>query len=261
MRSAAAFSILCAVCATCSPGLAASATFGDSVPLPRPRPAEAGPSNRSEVPAEPAAEAAPSECFMQLTAGLALATRLPAIAEPNGCDAPDVVRLEQVMLPTGRRVVVVPAATLRCTMATAIANWVRDDLAPQSEKLGAPLAGIENFDSYECRGQNRIAGAKLSEHGRANALDVRSLTLADGRRLELTDPEAPRNWREDVRRSACVRFTTVLGPGSDGFHENHVHVDSAERRNGYRLCQWDVRDPELAIPLPRERPFVKPKQL
>jgi hypothetical protein len=51
----------------------------------------------------------------------------------------------------------------------------------------------------------------------------------------------------------------VLGPGSDGFHEEHIHVDLAERRSGNRLCHWEVREPDAAIggspvPLPRPRP-------
>jgi hypothetical protein len=50
----------------------------------------------------------------------------------------------------------------------------------------------------------------------------------------------------------------VLGPASDGFHENHVHVDLAERRSGYRICQWAVRDASDLIPLPRERPADAP---
>jgi len=44
---------------------------------------------------------------------------------------------------------------------------------------------------------------------------------------------------------------TVLGPGSDGYHEEHIHLDLAERHNGYRICQWDVN---LPVPLPRPRP-------
>jgi hypothetical protein len=37
----------------------------------------------------------------------------------------------------------------------------------------------------------------------------------------------------------------VLGPGSDGYHEEHIHLDLAERRNGYKLCQWELREPPL----------------
>jgi hypothetical protein len=73
---------------------------------------------------------------------------------------------------------------------------------------------------------------------------------------------APKDLREDLRASACQRFTTVLGPGSDGHHEGHIHLDVAERRHGYRICQWDVREPpppaEVAevVPLPTPRPVI-----
>jgi hypothetical protein len=80
--------------------------------------------------------------------------------------------------------------------------------------------------------------------------------LNDGRRLEFTDPDVVKEFREGLRASACERFTTVLGPGSDGYHESHIHVDLAERRNGFKLCQWAVRD--NAIPLPRPRPPEAP---
>ena len=66
--------------------------------------------------------------------------------------------------------------------------------------------------------------------------------------------------RERLKASACARFTTVLGPASDGFHENHIHVDVMERRSGYRLCQWAVRDASDLIPLPRERPPEAPQR-
>ena len=90
-------------------------------------------------------------------------------------------------------------------------------------------------------------------------------TLADGRVIELTDMTVPKDLRESLRESACGRFTTVLGPGSDGYHEGHIHLDMAERRNGYRICQWEVREPppppstEIAIadvPLPTPRPAI-----
>ncbi|HVG51985.1 MAG TPA: extensin family protein [Xanthobacteraceae bacterium] len=195
---------------------------------------------------------APSACFLALTLGLAEAQALPPIVEANGCEAPDVVRLEAVLLKDRRRIAVSPPAVLRCSMATSVANWVREDLQSAVAALGAQLGGLDNFDSFECRGRNRIAGARISEHGRANALDIRALLLAGGRKLELTNPEVPRQFREALRVSACNRFTTVLGPGSDGYHEDHVHIDLSERRNGYRICQWDVRD--AVMPLPRERP-------
>jgi len=154
----------------------------------------------------------------------------------------------------------IPAATLRCEMARAVADWIRDDAEPLAESLGSVLSGLDNFDSYECRGRNREKGAKLSEHGKANALDVRSLDLANGTKLALTNRMLSREIREKVLWSVCTRFTTVLGPGSDWYHEDHIHLDLAQRRNSYKLCQWNVYDslPETAPVLPAERPEGAP---
>ena len=60
--------------------------------------------------------------------------------------------------------------------------------------------------------------------------------------------------------SACARFSTVLGPGSDWYHEDHIHLDLMERRGNYRICQWNVWDPlpQVAPLLPAERPEEAP---
>jgi hypothetical protein len=192
--------------------------------------------------AAPAAPATPSECQLRL-AKVALFQALPPLVGPGECGAGDVVLLQSVMLPDAAKVAVAPPATLRCAMAEQISLWLRDDVAAETLKLGAALRGLDNYDSYECRSQNRVPGAPLSEHGRANALDIRALRLANGKVIGLTDPEVAKDWRERLRSSACARFTTVLGPGSDGAHEEHIHVDLAERRSGYRICEWDVRAP------------------
>jgi hypothetical protein len=243
-----------------------------AVPLPRPRPAQAPTMPRAQAPAvpppettetaEPDAAPPPSACRLRLTAELAIAPSLPPLTGPGGCGGEDIVRLEAVVLADKRRVAVIPPATVRCPFAEAIVQWVREDVAAAVRSLKAPLKSIDNFDSYECRGRNRVAGAKLSEHGRANALDVRSLVLGNGTRIELTDPQVSKEFRESLRKSACARFSTVLGPGSDGYHENHVHVDLAERRGGYRMCQWDVREPDeeaasATVPLPKPRPAAE----
>jgi hypothetical protein len=227
---------------------AATTAAAHDIPLPRPRPASA-----------PALVAEPSPCQLRLTTtGRVLFSALPPLIGPGACGAPDVVRLDAVVMPDRTQVALVPPPTLRCTMAAAIGDWVREEIGPAAGGLGAPLRAIENYDSYDCRGMNRVSGAKLSEHGKANALDIRSLRLTDGKVVRLTDIAVARGFRERIRQSACVRFTTVLGPGSDGYHEEHVHVDLAERHGGYRLCQWDIREPaETAeVPLPRPRPFA-----
>lgn len=189
-----------------------------------------------------------------------MAPSIPAIHGPGACGGDDLVRLEAVVLKDGRKVAVKPAAILRCPMATAIADWVRSDMVPLAASLGSAVSELDNFDSFECRGRNRVAGAMLSEHGRANALDVRGFTLASGQTIRLTDRSLPRQLREDVLHSVCARFSTVLGPDSDWYHEDHIHLDLMERRNNYRICQWDVLDPlpQVAPLLPAARPEEAP---
>ncbi len=189
-----------------------------------------------------AASAKPSPCQVRL-AKLATFKPLQVLVGAGECGAVDAVLMDNVILADQAKVSVSPPATLRCTMAEQVAIWLREDVAPAVLKLGAPLRGLDNFDSYECRGRNRVRGATLSEHGRANALDVRGFKLANGEVIGLTDVEVATAWRAAVRVTACARFSTVLGPGSDGNHEEHIHVDLAERRGGYKTCEWQVREP------------------
>jgi hypothetical protein len=254
------------------------------VPLPQPRPAEApqreivkGDGKPSEAndrrtgdmarsgggkdAVEPVPE--PSACRLALTGEVAIAPSIPPIRGPGACGGEDLVRLEAVLLPDRRRVALTPAATMRCTMATAVVNWVRDDVAPLVNALGSEITALDNFDSYQCRGRNGKSGGPLSEHAKANAIDVHGFKLADGRMIELTDRTQPRDFREAILHSACTRFPTVLGPDSDWYHEDHIHLDLIERRSNYRICQWDVLDPlpKVAPLIPEARPEEAPPRV
>jgi hypothetical protein len=244
-------------------GAGGGIAFAEDVPLPKPRPLvwiepqtfreAAGPDfNSADV------TSGATECDDRL-AKIATMQPMPRLIGPDACGGSDMVRLDAVLLAAGARVELKPAPVLRCTFAESLASWLRDEASPRAEKLGAALRTIETYDDFECRGRNRVVGAKLSEHGKGNAVDVRSFILADGRALGLTDVSVTKEFRDDIRDSACHRFTTVLGPGSDSNHESHIHLDLADRRQGYRICQWDVRMPPAAniaehIPLPLPRP-------
>jgi len=209
---------------------------------------------------------APTACQARLAADGVMFKPLGSMSTSGGCGGPDVVLLERIAVPNGSEIAVEPPATLRCEMAEAIGHLAREDLAPLAAAMGSPLVAIENFDSYDCRGRNRISGAQLSEHGRANALDVRSLRLKDGRVVRPAYGAAPVDFRRGMRMAVCARFTTVLGPGSDGYHEDHIHMDLAQHNGGYRMCQWNLPDatprevvahaaaPQPVVPLPRARP-------
>jgi hypothetical protein len=240
------------------------------VPLPRARPVDI-PGDQSS---NPRTEAVVSPCRSRL-AEVAAFKPLPPITGPGDCTATDVVALDAVLLSDNHRVIFSPTATLRCPMAEAVAYWVRNDVAPIIATLGKSLRGVETLDSFDCRRRNGIADAKISEHGHANALDVRAFKLANGAAIELTDASVAKSLREKLRQSACAHFSTVLGNGTDAYHDSHVHLDLIERSNNYRICQWDVLDvTETAalaakktataaasipsvVPLPRPRPGLK----
>ena len=246
-------------------GAGSGIAVAEAVPLPRPRPPiwiepqsfreAAGPDfDSAGVTSEP------TECDKRILA-IAVAELLPRLVGPDACGGRDMLRLAAALRPDGTRIEIKPAPVLRCEFAESVAAWLRDEAAPRVDKLGAPLRTVETFDDFECRGRNRVAGAKLSEHGKGNAVDVRSFILADGRSIGLTDISVAKDFRAEIRDSVCHRFTTVLGPGADAQHESHIHLDLIERTQGYRMCQWDVREPaktEVAaqVPLPPPRPVV-----
>jgi hypothetical protein len=249
----------------------------EDVPLPKPRPASLAerfpnmpravePSQTTSLAPAPElhnlpfgdSSPSPSPCDLRLTE-LAEFTPMPAQVGPGECGAADVVRLNAVTLRDRLRVPLNPPAVLRCGMAEALAHFIRNDVAPAAAELGAPLASIVNYDSYDCRGRNRVIGAKISEHGKGNAIDIRGIRLANGTMVELTSPVVAKDFRDRMRIAACGRFSTVLGPGSDGYHESHIHFDLAERSRGYKMCQWEVREPPVAVnvPLPPPRPSAR----
>jgi hypothetical protein len=226
---------------------------GAEVPLPPPRPPI--PTVAVQKP-----HGQPTECDKRLGANAVFELK-PSLSGPGLCGAEDLVSLTAVRLPEGGEIAMQPPALLRCEMAEAVSNWVRDEVAPWFSALGGGLAAISQDDAYECRNRNRAADGKISEHAHGLALDVRAFVLADKHVVSPTDVNEPKDLRVALRESACRRFTTVLGPGQPA-HDSHIHVDIIERRGGYRICAWDVREPMLAkatigVPLPRPRPAMR----
>jgi hypothetical protein len=237
------------------------------VPLPRAKPLSSGVAYPpSMVPMPPAlplhdAEAWPSDCGLRL-AEIARFAHQPTLNGPGHCGAADLVRLEEVtMTNSAPPVSVMPPATLRCSMAEAIARWVRNDLGAAMAELGSPPVAITNGGSYNCRGRNNDASAKISEHGRGNAFDLGPIKLANGAGMDLSNRVTPQSVRLRLREATCHRFNTVLGPGSDPYHADHIHLDLAERARGYKMCQWEVGTPDVVseVPIPKSSPLAEPK--
>lgn len=95
------------------------------------------------------------------------------------CGAPAPVRLISI----GRKpeVVLNPPALVTCGMAGALHTWLTKDLQPLAKQhLGSEIIKIETMSDYSCRNAYGRTKTKLSEHGRANALDIRGFVTAKG---------------------------------------------------------------------------------
>jgi hypothetical protein len=120
---------------------------------------------------------------------------------------------------------------MTCPLARQFGRWVREAVQPAAGQwLKSRIVRIESFGTYSCRPVNGQAGAKLSEHGRSNAVDVAAFVLADGRRVTVLqgwngEDEKVRSFLRTIHRAGCKRFQTGLGPDADAFHTNHFHFD------------------------------------
>ena len=131
-------------------------------------------------------------------------------------------------------VAVKPTATLACPIVSVLDRWLADAVQPAAMRwFGARVVEIKQISAYSCRGMNGNSDAHISEHAFGNALDIAAFTLADGRHISVKDgwkglPEE-QGFLHDVQATACQQFTTVLAPGSNVYHYDHIHVDLMRR--------------------------------
>lgn len=135
-------------------------------------------------------------------------------------------------------------APMRCETARQLARWTGEIVLPAAAHLpGAPRPiRLEMGSTYHCRGVvGGTSAEKLSEHALGNAIDIAAFGFDDGARLPITPPgdrgDMAVAFQNAVQASACLFFTTVLGPGSNAAHDDHLHLDIKARRGGFRLCQ------------------------
>lgn len=154
----------------------------------------------------------------------------PISSRVKGCGIADPVEVTSV-----DGIALVPAATLDCSAAEALNRWVNTAAKPSLAGKGGGLEALRVAASYNCRTRNNVPGAPISEHGRGKAIDISGFILASETELTLS-----RDFRRGsysgalkaIHKAACGLFGTTLGPGSDGRHEDHLHMDTARYTSG-----------------------------
>ena len=159
-------------------------------------------------------------------------------------------------------VVVKPAATLACPIVSVLDRWLGDTVQPAAQRwFGSRVVEIKQISAYSCRGMNGNPSAHISEHAFGNALDIAAFTLADGRRITVKDGwhglAEEQGFLRDVEAGACQQFTTVLAPGSNVYHYDHIHVDLMRRASRRLICQpAAVSGEEVASRLMQRNPYA-----
>ncbi|MFG1330601.1 extensin family protein [Xanthobacter autotrophicus] len=196
---------------------------------------------------------------------------IPAIDGPGMCGMEHPFRV--TALAEGN-VVLEPAGKLACPVIHQVDMWVQDVVQPAALAwFGQPVVAISQMSAYSCRGMNGQAGAKISEHAFGNALDVGAFRIADGRWVTVKNgwkgTQEERGFLLQVQAGACERFTTVLAPGSNVFHYDHIHVDLMRHEKGRTICKPAPRPmpapliakaPPLGAPQPEFAPAGAPAE-
>jgi Uncharacterized protein conserved in bacteria len=171
----------------------------------------------------------------------ALGTRYEAAARINdgeGCGIDQPLEVAEVLpgIDTG-------GAQMRCETARALGHWLRDTVNP-ALKIAMPgrkIAGLTTGSTYACRLRNGASEGKISEHARGNAIDIAAFRLDDGTEITMKpraeDGTVEGAFQRTATAGACLHFSTVLSPGSDAAHQDHLHLDVLERESGYRYCR------------------------
>ncbi|MGO8912600.1 MAG: extensin family protein [Bradyrhizobium sp.] len=159
-------------------------------------------------------------------------------------------------------VAVKPAATLACPIVSVLDRWLAESVQPAAQRwFGVRVVEIKQISAYSCRGMNGDSRAHISEHAFGNALDIAAFTLADGRHVTVKDgwhglPEE-QGFLRDIEAAACQQFTTVLAPGSNVYHYDHIHVDLMRRASRRLICQpAAVSGEEVAARAAQRNPYA-----
>jgi hypothetical protein len=124
-------------------------------------------------------ELAQARCAALLKGLDAVAVPETPMREGSACGTPAPVKL--ISVGKSPQIALSPPPIVTCDMVATLARWLERDVQPLARKhLGAPIIRIETMSSYSCRNAYGRAHGRVSEHGKANAVDIGSFVTARG---------------------------------------------------------------------------------
>lgn len=160
------------------------------------------------------------ECEVLLK-GLALDFSYAAPIRHNACGAAQPIVLRSIGAKPA--VAIDPPATLNCHMAAKLANWMMSSVQPLAATwLKSKVVSIKNEADYDCRNRYGDPGQKLSEHAKANAIDIGAFTFQSGTGATVGD-----NWGPVMRDLIAAAKITKTATAKTGFAAKVASADGS----------------------------------
>lgn len=181
-------------------------------------------------------------CTARLKAlGYEISSATLASGSQSACHIDDPLSLHAIKASDGSMIRVVGDPILDCRMAESLGRWVDGVASPIiASAIGSPIHALRDVGGYECRNRNRRPDGKLSAHAQGLAIDIGGFETKSGTIIMIATQQNPAAAAiAALRQAACGWFLTVLGPGADPDHANHLHLDLQQHGSSdrYRICQ------------------------
>ena len=150
----------------------------------------------------------------QLLRGLDVVVVDEAPIKAGTCGTPAPVQL--ISIGRNPQVALSPPLTMTCDMVAALHQWVTKEIQPLARKhLSSPLASIETMSSYSCRNAYGRKRGNLSEHGRANAIDIRAFHTTEAKEVAVLQDWGPTSWEIRAQVAAEAKTTAAAKLAAD----------------------------------------------
>lgn len=149
-------------------------------------------------------ETARARCNVQLQGIEFVATPSDPVRD-GACGVPAAVEL--ISIGRNPQVTLSQPMVVSCEMVVALDRWLKAEVQPAArELLGSPVVRMDVMSGYSCRNAYGRKKSRLSEHGRANALDIRAFMLQRGDSVDVATDwgDTERDQRAKIAAAAAA---------------------------------------------------------
>lgn len=225
-------------CAMLAVGLSCTQANAQDVPLPDRNPlrlesatppVEAPPHPRERDAEEWTAQdiqTANDECNMMLDGAGVVYRPIEPIRE-GVCGTPAPIEVSSTG--TEPQVAIEPPARMTCGMAASLSTWSDTVLQPAAKAhLDSRIVAIRNVASYVCRNRYNDATARVSEHARANALDMAAFKTREGKWITVLESWGEKEPPEEQPPAPSVEASGNSQQPASAPHEGQAVPSSAQ---------------------------------